>query len=250
VCNHGPTVAKSVPSIYRLTKVPDSELAAASIKLLPLENGLTLERIVGVDGVEISSGLKQGTSRCLLQNDGQCVPTPLAQTSYFADNECSEVGYYLSPAPAVGTVVYGLTTGVDGAQKVYELKAADGMFYEKEEYKMVLENGRPVLVRTLLGCAALEANQASLAGFFRRNTDVSSKVTTLGRTQLGSSRLRPEWFSSVVSGSKVTVLVRQVSERTIATSDGKVCELALSGQAATTCLAAENTLISLSEVQL
>jgi hypothetical protein len=239
-----PRLAKSVPSIYRLKPVADTELVAASVKDIPLENGVVLERIVASDGAEISDALKINEGRCLLQPDGKCVPLPIAESYGFADSECTDIGYYLDVAPAPNTTVYGLSYG--GESSVYQLKPTDALFYEKDEYKPIIENGHMDVMRIVLGCFPKEFTQ-TIVPFFRRDKDVSAQMLTLKKVQLGAARLRPEWFSAQVAGSNVTVLVRRYlnNSMTTLTSDGKECSIS-----GTVCTFADATSLPLVEVKL
>jgi hypothetical protein len=239
-----PRVAKSVPSIYRLKPVPDSELVSANIKEIPLEGGLTLERLVGSDGSEISSGLKLNAVRCLLQPDGKCVPLPIAEVLGFADSECTDVGYYLDVPPASNVKVHGLSYGSESS--VYELRPTEALYYEKEEYKPIFENGQMDVMRIVLGCFPKEPLPTSVP-FYRRDKDVSAQMLTIGKIQLGVSRLRPEWFSAKVAGSNVSVLVRSYLNNagTILTNDGKECSIA-----GAVCYFPDGTSLRLSEVKL
>jgi hypothetical protein len=246
-----PRVGKEVPNIYRLLPVADSELVAATVLELPLEGGLTLERLVSSDGAEISSGLKQAGKRCLLQTDGNCAPTPIATKNRYSDGACTEPGYALEFVPAPGIQVYGLEYREDETFKVYELLETDTLFSQKLEFKIVMEGDRTTILESVVGCEAggLSVGQEAM---FHRSKDITEQVPKLNKTQFGTSRLRPEWLTAVVVGSDVSIAVRHVSESTfgaakdIKTSDGKSCEVS----SPTGCYFDDGTRLPLVEIKL
>ncbi len=209
----GPLVADrkvvvSPPSIFRATPVSDSELVKANVREVPLNSGLTLERLVTDDGAQLSGNLASAGRECELQDDGICVPAPVAELNLYADPACTEYAFRLSTAPAAGEVIYGVDAITDGTTRVYELTPTTTLYEQLTSVNIVMMNGQPTPVVTVTGCQSIDVSSASTP-CYRRTRDVTAEMPKLDSVQLGSAQLFPAWFYGVVSanGSRVQVQI-------------------------------------------
>jgi hypothetical protein len=193
------------PSIFRAAPVADSELVRATVRQVPLKDGLTLERLVTDDGAQLSGHLTLAGTECELEQDGRCVPVPVAERVRFADPDCKEYAFQPAKGAKADQTRYGVDTTPEGTSHVYELSRTDTLYSQITRVDMVMVDGHTVPMEVVVGC---EAHDVSSAIYYRRAREISEQLPRLGSVQLGTAELFPTWFFGVLSASDTRVQVQ------------------------------------------
>jgi len=231
----GPRVANrhvvlTPPSIFRVTPVADAELVKATIRDVPLRDGLTLERLVTDDGAQLSGHLKLAGRECELQRDGRCVPVPVGQRYQYADPDCKEWAFELKNAADAGATLYGVDPTPEETAKVYELIPTSTLYSQKIRIDMVVIDGQPRPVEVIEGCEGADVSNLGKV-YYRRARDVTEELPKLDTVQLGTASLSPIWFFGVLSASETRIQVQIHSPEgnwvrpNIRTSNGSACSV-------------------------
>lgn len=221
-------VVVSPPSIFRVTKVSDSELVRATMRRVPLKDGLSLLRLVSDDGAQLSGQLELDGRPCELQRDGRCVPAPVAERSLYADPECEEWAFQPASLPTPGATVYGVDPASDDTSRVYELTPVTTVYSQETRVDVVTTNGEPTPVVTVTGCKSLDVSGAAMT-YYRRSSEVTAQLPQIGTLQLGTAALSPIWFFELLSDGKTKVQVQIHSpdgtwvRPNVRTESGQVC---------------------------
>lgn len=221
-------VVVNPPSIFRVTPVADSELVRATMRHVPLRNGLAMQRLVSDDGAELSGRLERSGRPCELQRDGRCVPAPVAEWALYADPECKERAFQLPRPSSAGTTVYGVDRAADDTSTVYELTPITTLYSEETRVDVVTMNGQPTPVVVVTGCKSLDFSSAA-AAYYRRASEVTDQLPKIDTVQLGTAELSPLWFFELLSDGKTKVQVQIHSpdgnwvKPNIRTKSGSVC---------------------------
>jgi len=221
-------VVVSPPSVFRVTKVPDSELVKATMRRVALKDGLGLLRLVSDDGAQLSGRLELGGRPCELQRDGRCVPAPVAERSQYADPECKELAFQLATPPSQGTTIYGVDRASDDTSTVYELTPITTLYSQETRVDMVTMNGQPTPVVVVTGCKSLDVSSAATA-YYRHGREVTDQLPRIDTVQLGTPELSPIWFFALLSDGETKAQVQIHSpdgdwvRPNIRTKSGSVC---------------------------
>jgi hypothetical protein len=198
-----PHVVVNPPSIFRVTPVADSELVKATLRDVPLKDGLTLERLVTDDGAQLSGHLKLAGRECELQRDGRCVPAPVGARGLYADSDCKEYAFQVANGKSIGGVTfYGAEPDLDDTTTVYELIPTTTVYSRKVRYDTVVENGQTKSVEVLVGCDALDVSNYD---YYRRGKEVTEQLPKLHTVQFGTADLFPIWFFGVLRDSDARI---------------------------------------------
>jgi hypothetical protein len=171
----------SPPELHHVSLVADSELVSAQPQTVTLGSELALTRVIADDGSELtySVATSAGTA-CALQEDGQCVPQPLAtESSNFVDDQCTRTALY-SPyyyLDGCGEPNYAVTKGADGVH-VFDLTLVSSLF-RVTAYAMMLKPSE---------CGHSPDN----GKFYDRANDVTNTFKKYDRVRVGAGRLRAE----------------------------------------------------------
>ncbi len=216
------------PSLFRAEPFPDSGLVKATVREVPLKNGLTLERLVTDDGAQLSGNLELNGTPCELERNGSCVVKPVAREYEFADPDCTESAFKLESGAVAGPVVYGLKSDLSDAIEIDELTPASALYYRVYRTDMVMQDGNTVAVQVLTGCASADlSNDRSV--YYRRKRDVPRRAPRLDLVQIGSGDLIPNWLTGVVSANGARIQVQSHSPNAgwvtpnVGTRNGSVC---------------------------
>jgi hypothetical protein len=231
-CN-GPLLADrhvvvNPPSLFRAKPVDDSELVKATLRDIPLNDGLTLERLVTDDGAQLSGHVKLAGRQCELEADGRAVPEPVAERQEFADADCTEEAFHLTTAPDAGTTIYGVVPSSDGTNAVYELTPTTTIYAQRTRTDVMIVNGQQMAVVTVIGCDSVDVSTASSI-YYRRAKDVTEQLPKLDTVQLGTAQVFPNWFVGVVAanGSRIQVQIHSPDQSwvrpNVGVSNGSVC---------------------------
>ena len=186
---------KVVPAAYRLTPLPESELAGGQRVSVKVSDGLRLTRLIADDGAELNLGVTGADNTpCALLRDGECVPEPVAQLHPLNDDghaynalndDCSAPAFILPYGPACGTGKFGVEDDGVHPPKVRELKALTGYF----RWDLVLPVTQPVKYE----CKSLPPNGIDLV--WGPGRDVTGTLPTATKLRRGSGPLHVDWYA-------------------------------------------------------
>jgi hypothetical protein len=218
------------PSVFRATPVADSELVKATVRQVPLKDGLTLERLVTDDGAQLSGHLLLAGTECELQRDGRCVPAPVAERIGFADPDCKERAFQPVKGANADLTRYGVEPTPEDTSKVYELSRTNTLYSRITRVDMVMVDGQSVAMEVVIGCEIRDVSSATTV-YYRRTREITEQLPRLSTVQLGTADLSPIWFFGALSASDTRIQVQIHSpagdwvKPNIRTSNGSVCAL-------------------------
>lgn len=166
------------PDVNRLELIDPAQLVSGAASTVELGGGLALQRLVAQDETQITLALLGvGGLPCSLQEDGRCVPEPIAHGSrgFYLDDRCSQEGFDISAIETCGRTPLGVRT-IDGVVHVYQLVLNEGAFVSEAN-----------------ACRALGSPNNEV---FRAGLEVTSRYPKATVLQTGSGDLHVTRFSA------------------------------------------------------
>jgi hypothetical protein len=231
-------------------------LVEATVRQVPLTDGLALERLVTDDGAQISGPLEFDRRACELQRDGRCVPGPVAQPALFTDAACTEYAFRLPTGATPVEPIYGAEQQQDDTSKAYELTPTNVVYTERTQIEQVTTDGG-TLPMPVVTCEKIDLGTlATTLVYYQRTREVTAELPKLGALELGSALLYPSWFFGTLSTGDARILLQIHSPEgnwvtpNIRTKDGSVCAV-YDARFKDQCLAIDGvTFLPVSEVNL
>jgi len=243
------------PSIFRVTPLDDDQLVKATVRHLPLQNQLSLQRLVTDDGSQLSGHVEHAGRECEIQRDGRCVPEPVAKPFIYADPDCKEWSWGLATPSDPSLTIYGVQPTND-VSSVYELTPTTTVYSQETKVEMVTVDGQTMIVEVVVGCNAMDVSSSTTLTYYRRSREVTDQIPKLDTVQLGApTSLSPIWFFGLApSNTRVQIQIHSPDgdwvKPNIRTSDGSVCAVYYSSYKDTCLLKDGVTRVPVSEVRL
>jgi hypothetical protein len=215
----------AAPTLYHASLSADDEFVSAHAETVNLGSDFVLTRIVSDDGAELTHSLASANgTACALQEDGQCVPEPLAVNSGdFVDDTCQRLALY-SPyyyLDGCGDPKYTVTKDSGGVH-VFDLMPASPVYWVTG-------------VNMMNQCG----HSADNGKFYDRREDVTASFKKYDRFTVGAGRLKLDviaWQNPGAAEEDPVPLGARQASGVFRLSDGRPCSVRAASDGTSRCV--------------